>query len=243
MLARRYGTILRCGTRVGTSLSARQAHHASVRLSILSPSLPTTLLPGIRSRPTNRDLKPDNILLDESGHAHITDFNIAVHYTDKRLLTGVAGSMAYMAPEILAKRGYTYPIDWWSLGVCAYELVFGRRPFRGRTNSALTHSIGKDPLRFPEGAEEKCSKAGMQFLKWVSSVVYFLLTSFSFSFVRASPSRPSRLGAVLGGINVASPGGDKCKTGNHSCIFSRCHVRRPAAPLSLFVHVLSLGAY
>ncbi|EIM86609.1 kinase-like protein [Stereum hirsutum FP-91666 SS1] len=114
----------------------------------------------------HRDLKPDNILLDESGHAHITDFNIAVHYTDKRLLTGVAGSMAYMAPEILAKRGYTYPIDWWSLGVCAYELVFGRRPFRGRTNSALTHSISKDPLRFPEGAEEKCSKAGMQFLKW-----------------------------------------------------------------------------
>ncbi|TFY83302.1 hypothetical protein EWM64_g710 [Hericium alpestre] len=113
----------------------------------------------------HRDIKPDNILLDEKGHAHLTDFNIAVHYSERRMLTGVAGSMAYMAPEILSKRGYTYPIDFWSLGVCAYELIFGRRPFRGRTNSALTHSISRDPLRFPENAEEKCSRPGLQALK------------------------------------------------------------------------------
>ncbi|KAF8737749.1 hypothetical protein AX14_012321 [Amanita brunnescens Koide BX004] len=112
----------------------------------------------------HRDLKPDNILLDERGNAHLTDFNIAVHFGERRL-TGVAGSMAYMAPEILNKRGYTYHIDWWSLGVCAYELIFGRRPFRGRTNSDLTYSITKDPLKWPEDAEKKCSRAGMQVLK------------------------------------------------------------------------------
>lgn len=42
------------------------------------------------------DLKPDNILLDERGHVHLTDFNIAVHYTERKHLTGVAGSLAYM---------------------------------------------------------------------------------------------------------------------------------------------------
>ena len=84
--------------------------------------------------------------------------------------------MAYMAPEILAKKGYTYTVDWWSLGVCAYELIFGRRPFRGKTNSDLTHSISKDHLRFPEDAEAKCSRAGLQALKGVS----FLPSFFAF---------------------------------------------------------------
>lgn len=117
----------------------------------------------------HRDLKPDNILLDERGHAHITDLNIAVHYSERRLQQGVAGSMAYMAPEVLAKKGYTYTIDWWSLGVCAYELIFGRRPFRGKTNSDLTHAIAKDTLRFPEDTESKCSREGVQALRAVSS--------------------------------------------------------------------------
>lgn len=112
----------------------------------------------------HRDIKPDNILLDERGNAHLTDFNIAVHFGERRL-TGVAGSMAYMAPEILTKRGYTCHIDWWSLGVCAYELIFGRRPFRGRTNTDLTYSISKDPLKWPEDAEKKCSRPGMLVLK------------------------------------------------------------------------------
>lgn len=109
------------------------------------------------------------------------------------MLTGVAGSMAYMAPEILHKRGYTYPIDWWSLGVCAYELIFGRRPFRGRTNTALTHSISKDPLRFPENADERCSKAGLHFIKGVSrrlkkKLYCILKNSFPSSFSTGIPS-------------------------------------------------------
>ena len=118
-----------------------------------------------------RDLKPDNILLDAMGHAHITDFNVAIHYSERRLHTSVAGSMAYMAPEVIGRLGYSWQCDWWSLGVVAWELLFHRRPFDGRTADKMKHSILKDSIRFPSSAKEKCSKDGQQFLLGVRLVL------------------------------------------------------------------------
>jgi serine/threonine kinase 32 len=77
-----------------------------------------------------------------------------MHYSRHRLHTSVAGSMAYMAPEVVDERrpGYSWQVDWWSLGVCVYELLWHRRPFDGNTaekmrGSILTHHIRKPSHR------------------------------------------------------------------------------------------------
>ncbi|XP_032484487.1 serine/threonine-protein kinase 32A isoform X1 [Phocoena sinus] len=87
----------------------------------------------------HRDMKPDNILLDEHGHVHITDFNIATMLPVEMCITTMAGTKPYMAPEMFNSRreaGYSFAVDWWSLGVTAYELLRGRRPYHIRSSTS-----------------------------------------------------------------------------------------------------------
>uniref|UniRef100_A0A336MKG1 CSON001944 protein n=1 Tax=Culicoides sonorensis TaxID=179676 RepID=A0A336MKG1_CULSO len=94
-------------------------------------------------RVIHRDIKPDNILLDEEGHAHITDFNIATRLQPDGLACSMSGTLPYMAPEVIQCAldeitGYSYSVDWWSLGVVAYEMRAGIRPFDIHSQSPIS---------------------------------------------------------------------------------------------------------
>jgi len=73
--------------------------------------------------------------------------------------------MAYMAPQVVNRKGYSWQVDWWSLGVMAYELLFHKRPFDGRTAEKMTNSILNDALRFPDDASARCSEDGLDVLR------------------------------------------------------------------------------
>eukprot|EP00127_Corallochytrium_limacisporum_P004952 Clim_evm26s195 gene=Clim_evmTU26s195 len=83
----------------------------------------------------HRDIKPDNILMDATGHVAIADFNVAEYLPKGTTLKGRTGTRPYMAPEVLQRSPYAFAVDWWSLGMTLLELALGRHPFQSMRDS------------------------------------------------------------------------------------------------------------
>ncbi|PFH52885.1 hypothetical protein AMATHDRAFT_56456 [Amanita thiersii Skay4041] len=130
-----------------------------------------------------RDLKPENILLHQSGHIMLSDFDLAkqsgdrdgkpgmvhseqngVPLVDTMSCTGnfrtnsFVGTEEYIAPEVIAAQGHTAAVDWWTLGILIYEMIYATTPFKGQERNDTFHNIRTAPVQFRDS--HKLSQAG-----------------------------------------------------------------------------------
>ncbi|XP_061597556.1 rhodopsin kinase GRK1 [Cololabis saira] len=106
-----------------------------------------------------RDLKPENVLLDNEGHVRISDLGLAVELADdQNKIKGYAGTPGFMAPELLKGREYDYSVDYFTLGVTLYEFMAAKGPFRSRgekvENKVVKQRVLNDPVTYPESFSE-----------------------------------------------------------------------------------------
>ncbi|KAI5815317.1 kinase-like domain-containing protein [Pyronema omphalodes] len=126
-----------------------------------------------------RDLKPENILLHQSGHIMLSDFDLSKQSDPGGVPTMIVsrsgasqsslpmvdtkscianfrtnsfvGTEEYIAPEVIKGCGHTSAVDWWTLGILVYEMLYGTTtPFKGKNRNATFANILKDEVGFPE---------------------------------------------------------------------------------------------
>ena len=90
-----------------------------------------------------RDLKPENILLDSGGHINLTDFGLSKEAVNEEKTFSFCGTVEYMAPEIISRKGHTAAVDWWSFGVLMFEMLTGSLPFSGAGRKETMQQILK----------------------------------------------------------------------------------------------------
>jgi len=82
-----------------------------------------------------RDLKPDNLMIDDDGHIHLTDMGLVLKLDQlptKKTDKNIVGAKGFKAPEMLHGRTYGQELDWWNLGIVMYMFLAGKHPFYKR---------------------------------------------------------------------------------------------------------------
>ncbi|KAI1127578.1 Pkinase-domain-containing protein [Nemania abortiva] len=125
-----------------------------------------------------RDLKPENILLHQSGHIMLSDFDLSKQSGPGGKPTMImgkngastsslptidtkscianfrtnsfVGTEEYIAPEVIKGSGHTSAVDWWTLGILIFEMLYGTTPFKGKNRNATFANILREEVTFPE---------------------------------------------------------------------------------------------
>ena len=101
----------------------------------------------------HRDLKPENVLMAEDGYIKLTDFGLVKDKMQARSETQTfCGTPEYISPEIVEGRKYNMSVDWWSLGILIYEMLFGSPPFFDTNVNVTYRKIIMDDIQFPADA-------------------------------------------------------------------------------------------
>lgn len=88
----------------------------------------------------HRDIKPENLVVETDGYVRITDFGIARVWREENA-QDTSGTPGYMAPEVMCRQNHTTCVDYFAVGVMAYECIFGRRPYIGKSRKEIRDHI------------------------------------------------------------------------------------------------------
>lgn len=130
-----------------------------------------------------RDLKPENCLLDNEGHILLTDFGLSKEsLSESALFTSFVGTAGYLSPEMVARSGHGYPLDFYCLGCLTFCLLTGSLPhYEGDYKKMIERRVKGEQTAFPP---------------WIAADAQDLINRL------LAPDPKNRLGATAGAMEV-----------------------------------------